>query len=101
MATTDTTSSSDTDSSVHGTVERVAQSAHQAIDKAASQAGPAIDRLHTMASDAARTIHDKADALGAMEEEWLETARDYVREHPLRTVAAALVAGVLISRLAR
>ena len=39
--------------------------------------------------------------LGELEDQWLTTARDYVREHPLSAVAIGVLAGMLIGRLGR
>jgi len=97
--TSDNTMSSEPSGGVRETVDRVAQSAHEAIDRAASTAAPALEQLQSAATNAAQTMQDKASAFGEMEEIWLESARTCVREHPLATVAVALAAGMLISRL--
>jgi ElaB/YqjD/DUF883 family membrane-anchored ribosome-binding protein len=39
------------------------------------------------------------DELSAMQQEWVASARDVVREHPLASVAVAVAAGVLLSRM--
>jgi ElaB/YqjD/DUF883 family membrane-anchored ribosome-binding protein len=82
-------------------VDRAAQSAHEAIDRVAAKAGPAVEHLHSAASSAADALRAKADALGDLEDQWIDTARDYVRTNPLTAVAAGVLLGVLISRLAR
>lgn len=82
-------------------VDRVAQSAHETVDRVAAAAGPAIERLSTRASTAKETLQTKADQFGAMQDEWLNSARSYVRENPLQAVAIGVVAGLLISRLTR
>ena len=83
------------------TVDRVAQKAHEAIDNVAAKAKPAVERVHTAASQAADALHAKADALNIWEEQWLDNARTHIREQPLTAVAVGLLAGVLLSRLAR
>ena len=97
--TSDNTTSSEPSGGVRDTVDRVAQTAHEAIDRAASKAAPALEQLQSAATNAAHSMQDKASAFGEMEEIWLESARTYVRQHPLATVACALAAGMLISRL--
>jgi len=82
-------------------VERVARSAHDTVDRVAAAAGPAIERLTNSYSTAGETLRAKADQLGAMEEQWISSARSYVREHPFTAVAIGVLAGVLISRLGR
>ena len=96
---TDTSSSSDTTANVRDTVDRAAQTAHETIDRVAAKAGPALEQLQSAATTAAQSLQDKAATLGEMEEQWLESARTCVREHPLASVAVAVAAGMLISRL--
>jgi ElaB/YqjD/DUF883 family membrane-anchored ribosome-binding protein len=83
------------------TVDRMAQKAHEAIDSVAAKAKPAVERVQTAASQAADALHAKADALGDLEEQWLDSARTHIREQPLTAVAVGLLAGVLLSRLSR
>lgn len=86
-------------SQVHGTVDRAARAAHDTVDRLASQAGPAMERMRAMAADAQERMRQKYGDLGAMEEEWVTMARTCVRDHPLASVAVAVVAGMLISRM--
>ncbi len=81
------------------TVDRAAQSAHEAIDRLAAKAGPAIERLRGSANTAGQTLRAKADQFGDLEEQWVESARSYVRENPLAAVAIAVAAGVLLGKL--
>jgi ElaB/YqjD/DUF883 family membrane-anchored ribosome-binding protein len=83
----------------HTTVDRAAQAAHEAIDKLASKAGPAFERLRGSATSASDTLRAKADQFGEIEEEWVESARTYVRDNPLTAVAVGVLAGVIISKL--
>ena len=66
-------------------IERMSQSAHKAVDRAAS-----------VASDYAERFSAKGDELMSMHEDWLETARDYVREKPLQALGIAIAAGYLL-----
>lgn len=66
-------------------IERMSQSAHDAIDKAAS-----------VASDYAGRMSAKGDELMAMPQDWMETAREYVREKPFQALGIALAAGYLL-----
>jgi ElaB/YqjD/DUF883 family membrane-anchored ribosome-binding protein len=54
----------------------------------------AVDRVHAAVSQA-------ADALGELDDQWLGSARAHIREQPLTAIAIGLLAGVLLSRLAR
>ena len=80
----------ETTRSTDKTVDRLSQSAHQAVDRAASAASAYAERFG-----------EKSDELMQMPQDWLETARDYVRENPLQAVGMALAAGYLLSILMR
>lgn len=82
-------------------VDRAAKSAHEAIDRVAAKAGPAVEHLQAATTSAADALRAKADAFGELEDQWVDTARDYVRTNPLTAVAAGVLLGVLITRLAR
>jgi ElaB/YqjD/DUF883 family membrane-anchored ribosome-binding protein len=76
--------------STEGGVDRLSQSAHQAVDKAAA-----------MASQYAERFSDKGEELMQMHEDWMQTARDYIRERPFQAMGMALAAGYLLSILMR
>lgn len=82
-------------------VNRVAQSAHAAIDKLANQATPAVQHLQKSLEGTGEMLHDRADKLRSTGDEWAESARSGVREHPLVAVGTAFALGLLIARLAR
>jgi ElaB/YqjD/DUF883 family membrane-anchored ribosome-binding protein len=67
------------------TVDRMSQSAHDTIDRAAQAAGQYYERFA-----------EKGEELMGMQEEWVETAREYVREKPLQALGMALAAGYLL-----
>ena len=81
------------------TLERLVQGAHQAVDSLAAKAGPAVERLKSSMGTASESMQQRADQLNAMQEEWIESARATVREHPIASLAAAVAVGMLISRL--
>jgi ElaB/YqjD/DUF883 family membrane-anchored ribosome-binding protein len=72
------------------TVDRLSQSAHQAVDRAASAASAYAERFG-----------EKGEEWMQMPQDWLETARDYVRENPLQAIGMAAAAGYLLSILMR
>jgi ElaB/YqjD/DUF883 family membrane-anchored ribosome-binding protein len=86
-----------TKDAVDRAADQVEAGLHTATDKAAGAANRATDKAAEL-SDRGREVYDetmnRADA-------WLETARDYVREKPVQSVAIALGAGWLLGRILR
>ncbi|MGE5386646.1 MAG: DUF883 family protein [Betaproteobacteria bacterium] len=80
-------------------MNRVVQGAHEAVDRVAEKAGPAVERLKSGVSGAAESLHAHAEEFGAMQEQWMQSARGCVRDHPLATVAIAVGVGMLLSRM--
>jgi ElaB/YqjD/DUF883 family membrane-anchored ribosome-binding protein len=68
----------------------MSDSAHEAVDRAAAAA-----------SSVANRITDTGDALIEMPQNWIEDAREYVREHPLASLGMALAAGYILSMIMR
>ena len=62
----------ETKRSTETNVDRLAQSAHEAVDKTAS-----------VASSYAERVSAKGDQLLEMRDDWMGTARDFIRENPL------------------
>jgi ElaB/YqjD/DUF883 family membrane-anchored ribosome-binding protein len=71
-------------------VDRLSQSAHDAVDKAASVASSYAERFST-----------KGEELMQMQEDWVSTARDFVRENPLQALGIAVAAGYLLHMITR
>ena len=80
----------ETKRSMETNVDRLAQSAHEAVDKTASVANSYADRFST-----------KGEQLMQMQEDWMTTARDYVRDNPLQALGIALAAGYLLHMITR
>jgi ElaB/YqjD/DUF883 family membrane-anchored ribosome-binding protein len=76
--------------STESNVDRLSQSAHEAVDKAASMASSYAERFST-----------KGEELMQMQEDWISTARDYVRENPLQALGIAVAAGYLLHMITR
>jgi ElaB/YqjD/DUF883 family membrane-anchored ribosome-binding protein len=76
--------------STESNVDRLSQSAHEAVDKAASMASSYAERFST-----------KGEELRQMQEDWVSTARDYVRENPLQALGIAVAAGYLLHMITR
>lgn len=80
-------------------VDRIAESAHKVVDELAGKAGPAVERLRAGMSTAVDSMGRKAHDLAGTGDEWIESCRQTVREHPVAAIAAALAAGYLLARL--
>ena len=71
-------------------INRVADTAHQAVDKAVNVAVPTAEWLNA-----------QSETLKASQEKAVAEARSYVSANPLKSVGAALLAGLVIGRLMR
>lgn len=71
-------------------IDRVSQSAHDTIDRAAQAASSAYER-----------VSSKGEEFMQMHEDWIETAREYVREKPLQALGIAVAAGYLLHMITR
>ncbi len=80
---------------------RVVKGAHETIDRLAEGATPQLEQLEQGLAATGEVLHDKAEQWRATGDEWAESLRGSVREHPLAALAAALAVGVVIARLAR
>lgn len=80
---------------------RVAKGAHETIDSIAEHATVPLERLEQGLAQTGDALHHKADQLRTTGDEWAESLRCSVREHPLAALAAALAVGVVIARLTR
>jgi len=80
-------------------VRRVVQGAHEAVDRIADKAIPAVERLRGQYNDAADALRQKADQAADLKDEWTESLRTAVREHPLAAIGTALALGVILAKL--
>jgi len=69
--------------------------AQKQIDRLADGAHGAIDR----ASEMAERLGDKTDELWGMKDDYVESARDYVKHNPLMALGLALAAGYLFGKI--
>jgi ElaB/YqjD/DUF883 family membrane-anchored ribosome-binding protein len=71
------------------------------IERASSTAHDAVDRVTQTASAYAERFGEQAEALLEMKDNWVEGAREYVREHPVAALGIAVAAGYILSMLMR
>jgi ElaB/YqjD/DUF883 family membrane-anchored ribosome-binding protein len=73
---------------VDNLIKRVTQSAHDAVDSLAAKLTSVSDGLQ-----------GSVDKVGDTRDEWIESARDAIRQHPFAAVAGALVIGAALLSL--
>lgn len=99
-----------TNATAEGNVDRLAAGAHSGIHAAADAVHPAIDRVasgaHSAVNSADSAANQATDAMaragkkaGVKGEELYAAGAGYMREHPMYTIGAAVVAGYLLSRI--
>lgn len=81
------------------TIERATQGAQQAAERLSEKAAYAKEQIKSGYEQASAALSAGMEDLGELQEEWLASARGYVQQHPLVSVAAALAIGVLLARL--
>jgi ElaB/YqjD/DUF883 family membrane-anchored ribosome-binding protein len=69
------------------------------IDRLSETAHGAIDRATQTASQMAERFGERGEELLAMKDDYLETAREYVKENPFMAVGIALAAGYLFGKI--
>lgn len=89
------------DSQGQDLLNRVTETAHGAVDRFADKAGPAVQKLESGVVHANEVLHDQAHRMREMGDEWTNSARNSVRQHPLTAVFLALAVGVLVARVSR
>jgi ElaB/YqjD/DUF883 family membrane-anchored ribosome-binding protein len=68
--------------------ERVSETAHSAVDRAVQTAEQIAERFG-----------EKGDELLSMKDDYIDSAREYVRENPLAAIGIALAAGYLFGKI--
>ena len=76
-------------------------STKDAVDRAADRVEEGLHRATDKAAEVGERGREVYDETKDRADEWLETARDYVREKPVQSVAIALGAGWLLGRILR
>jgi len=71
-------------------IDRMSQTAHDTIDRASQAAASAYERVSA-----------KGEEFMQMHEDWIDAAREYVREKPLQALGIAVAAGYLLHMITR
>ena len=76
-------------------------STDKTLERASGTAHEAVDRVTQTASAYAERFGETAEEWLEMKDNWVEGAREYVREHPIAALGMAAAAGYVLSRLMR
>ena len=77
----------------------LASRAGEKLNNLTNAAQDTVDRWSSAASQAANRLSARGEELWEMRGEAADTARTYMREHPLATIGVAVAVGVVLSRL--
>lgn len=77
----------------------LASRASEKLSNVTTAAQETVNRWSNAASDAASRLSARGEELWEMRGEAADTARTYMREHPLATIGIAVAVGVILSRL--
>ena len=95
-------------STAHAAVDRAAGAADEAarkampiVDRAAERAHQAVDKAAGVAAPTAEWLGEQRESLMATRKRLVDGTCKYVAENPLKSVAIALVTGLLIGRIVR
>jgi ElaB/YqjD/DUF883 family membrane-anchored ribosome-binding protein len=86
-------------STLHETIDKVAEPARNGVDRAATAAHHTVDQLAQGASSVADKVTDRAQRLGDAPLRALDCSKTYIQDHPLQSVGAALLLGLVVGRL--
>jgi ElaB/YqjD/DUF883 family membrane-anchored ribosome-binding protein len=84
---------------LHNTIDKVADPTRAAIDRVSSTAHESVDRWSQRAENAAESLHDKRQRLAEAPRHALDQAKEFVSDHPLQAVGGALVLGLIVGWL--
>ena|SRR6476661_3411456 len=79
--------------------ENIADKASQGLSRLSATAQQTMDRVTDAATQAAGRLSERGQELWEMRGEAADTARSYVRAHPIATIGIAIAIGLVISRL--
>ena len=83
----------------HEKIDQAQQAAHPRVDRAAANAHEMVDRVAGAATQAAETLGVKGEQIKTAQDKIVEGAREYMNEHPVATLGAAVAVGFVLSRL--
>jgi ElaB/YqjD/DUF883 family membrane-anchored ribosome-binding protein len=81
------------------TAQDTASRASEKLNNLGDTAQQTVERLTNAASQAASRLSAKGEELWAMRGDATETARTYMRDHPVATIGIAVAIGIVLSKL--
>jgi ElaB/YqjD/DUF883 family membrane-anchored ribosome-binding protein len=79
------------------TAEKLAEQASAGLSRLSDTAQQTMGRVSEYASQAAARLSDRGQEL--LDSQAVESARSYVRQHPIAAIGIAIAIGLLISKL--
>jgi ElaB/YqjD/DUF883 family membrane-anchored ribosome-binding protein len=92
---------SDKLSAIHSAIDQAASKVKPAIDRAASMAHDAADKVGTAGTQTADWVSAQSEQLSAAQKKLVEDTCNYVSANPLKSIAMAVAAGYLLSRITK
>lgn len=86
-------------SSLHNTIDKVAEPARSTVDRAATVAHNTVDKLASGASSVAGKVSEQAHRFTDAPLQAVDYSKAYIKDHPLQAVGAALLLGLIFGRL--
>jgi len=91
----------DKTAAVHSAIDDAARKAKPAIDRAASLAHDAADKVSNVGAQTADWVSAQGEHLSAAQKKLVEDTCAYVSANPLKSMAMALAAGYVLSRIVK
>ncbi len=86
-------------SAIHSAIDEAARKAKPAIDRYASMAHDATDKLSSAGTQTADWVSTKGESLSATQKKLVDDTCTYVAANPLKSIAMAVAAGFVLSRI--
>jgi ElaB/YqjD/DUF883 family membrane-anchored ribosome-binding protein len=83
----------------HTTIDKAAEAAKPVVDRLASSAHAGVDKMSGALSGASQTMEEKSRQLADAASRFADTGREYVRTSPGTSIAIAVGAGFILSKL--
>ncbi len=83
----------------HDKITSATDAARPAVDRLAASAHDVVDKVAGVATQAAETLGVRGEQIKTAQDKLVESAREYMREHPVATLSVAVAAGFVLSRL--